>query len=336
MVEINEYDRQVYQEIQDFLPNRIIDCHTHVLLREFYKPSKRAARGAAWANMGDDQCSVEELMSAYDAFFSGKTVTPVLFGTANKDVVREMSNRYVKEQGVDKGFPSLLISHPDMTPDELDSAFDSGFKGIKPYLSNAPDYIPEEEIRIFDFLPHHHLELVDRRKGVVMMHIPRPKRLRDGVNIAQLLEIEERYPNLKLIVAHVGRAYAPEDFGDAFERLSKTSNMLFDFSANTLDEAIRMALNTFGPKRVMFGSDMSVTTMRMRRIVENGVYINLVPPGLYGDITGNPHMREVPGENLSFFMYEIIRAAKRAMTGFSTQDIEDVFYNNAKRVFEIQ
>ena len=49
-----------------------------------------------------------------------------------------------------------------------------------------------------------------------MLHISRPARLKDPVNLAQLLEIEEKYPNVKLIVAHIGRAYTPEDIGDAY------------------------------------------------------------------------------------------------------------------------
>ena len=40
------------------------------------------------------------------------------------------------------------------------------------------------------------------------------------------------------IVAHIGRAYASDDMGDAFERLKSTQNMLFDFSANTNDKII--------------------------------------------------------------------------------------------------
>jgi len=34
-----------------------------------------------------------------------------------------------------------------------------------------------------------------------------------------MLEIEERYPNIHVIYAHIGRAYCPEDFGNAFELL---------------------------------------------------------------------------------------------------------------------
>ena len=333
MVSLNDYDRQIYREIKDFLPDNIIDSHTHCYLEEHFT-SRESSRGAAWANKVASQCSAEELVSSYKAFFPDKTVTPVIFGsTTNIDYGK--NNAYVKQEAKKRGFPYLFNVKPTMSPDELEAAFDGGAAGIKPYLSQAPDYLPEEEIRCFDFLTHEHLAVCNRRKAVVMLHIPRSGRMRDPVNLAQIMEIEQKYPDAKVVLAHVGRAYAPEDFGDGFKVLAKTERMLVDFSANTLDAAIEAALEAVGPKRVLFGTDMPIVIMRMRRIVENGTYINVVPPGMYGDIKGIPHMREAhPEEQLSFFMYEIILAAKRAMSGASRQDVEDVFYNNAKRVFQ--
>jgi len=47
------------------------------------------------------------------------------------------------------------------------------FLGAKVYLNLAAPYIPEKEIRIFDFLPPHQLDVLHRNKCVVMLHIPR-------------------------------------------------------------------------------------------------------------------------------------------------------------------
>jgi hypothetical protein len=74
----------------------------------------------------------------------------------------------------------------------------------------------------------------------------------------------------------------------------------------------------------------------MRRICEHGAYINLTPPGLYGDVSDDPHMREVSpaeAEKLSFFMYEELLAFRRAAeaTGLTDTDIRDIFYHNAVR-----
>jgi uncharacterized protein len=77
--------------------------------------------------------------------------------------------------------------------------------------------------------------------------------------------------------------------------------------------------------------------MRMRRICEDGFYVNIVPPGLYGDVSGDPHMREVSveeGERLSFFLYEQLYAFRCAAeaVGLSRAELEDVFYNTAAQI----
>lgn len=75
----------------------------------------------------------------------------------------------------------------------------------------------------------------------------------------------------------------------------------------------------------------------MKRICENGKYINLIAKEAYGDVSNERHMREVPKEEsdkFTFFIYEIIDAFRRAAekTGLTDNDIEDVFYNNALRM----
>jgi uncharacterized protein len=189
-----------------------------------------------------------------------------------------------------------MVTKPRWSSEIFEKGIREGnFLGCKVYLNYADAYIPENEIRIFDFLPHHQLEVLDQNKWIAMLHIPRNERIKDPVNLEQLVEIEGRYKNLKLIVAHAGRAYCPEDIGNAFEILSGTKNMLFDISANTNQYVFEQLIKAVGPKRVFFGSDLPILRMRTRRICENGNYVNLVPKGLYGDVSGDRHMREVEG-----------------------------------------
>ena len=172
-----------------------------------------------------------------------------------------------------------------------------------------------------------------------MLHIPRPGRLRDPVNLEQLIEIEQRYSRLQVVVAHVGRAYCPEDVGSAFEALGATRNLMFDISANTNATVFEQAIRAVGPRRILFGSDLPIARMRTRRICERGAYVNLVPAGLYGDVSGDPHLREVGGaeaEGVTFFMYEELDAFRRAAeaAGLTRLDIQAVFHDNAVRILE--
>jgi predicted TIM-barrel fold metal-dependent hydrolase len=339
LFEMKAVDRAVYDtDLRDWLPSKIIDIHTHIWLKTFFEETAVADRGAKWPYLVAEDNSIEDLFETYRLMFPQQRVTPLIFGSPRRGVIFEQTNGYVGEVARQHHLPGLLISTPEWSAGEVETRVaEHGLLGLKPYLSFAPGHIPANEITIFDFLPHSHLQAANAHGWIVMLHIPRSQRLRDPVNLAQMLEIERRYPNVRLIIAHIGRAYCPEDVGDAFERLGETRNMLFDFCANTNAQVMEELLRAVGPKRVLFGSDMPILRMRMRRICENGNYINLIPPGLYGDVSDDPHMREVSpeeGEKLTFFMYEELLAFKRAAeaVGLSDADLENIFYNNAARL----
>lgn len=343
LFEVKEVDRKFYAErVRDFLPERIIDIHTHVWLERSRSAVMTAPRRTVtWPSRVASSNSIEDHLEGYRLLFPGKRILPVIFGNAVDPVDDiEAGNAYVRRSAAEHSLPALLFATPRWSGAELEErVLAGGFLGIKVYLSLAEPYIPAGEIRIFDFLPPHQLEVLDRNGWIVMLHLPRPKRLRDPVNLAQMLQIEERYPNAKVIIAHVGRAYCPEDVGNAFEVLRRTRRMRFDISANTNPWVFERLIQAVGSKRILFGSDLPIVRMRMRRICESGAYINLVPKGLYGDVSGDPNMREVEGEEaerLSFFMYEEIDAFRRAAeeTGLTREEVEDVFWGNGARLLQ--
>ncbi|MDO4618837.1 MAG: amidohydrolase family protein [Clostridia bacterium] len=333
--EMTDYDKKVYEEeLKDFLPNKIIDLHTHVYKKEF--PAYGASNGGStWPDRVAEDCTIEDLIQTYKDLFPGKTVIPNIFGGVKCDI--DVVNNYIKECGQKYNYPYMYRVTYDMDPEKVEREVkEGGFLGFKPYLSNKPDYIPDSEIRIFDFMTPEHLKIADKLGLVVIMHIARDERLKDKVNIAQLMEIEEKYPNVKLVVAHIGRAYSEHDLGDAFKTLGQTKNMLFDFSANTLDIAMQRCIEAVGTDRIMFGSDMPISKMRMYRVVEGSNYVNVVPRGLYGDVSGDIHMREVDGENITSFIYEELLAFKRAVKnlGLSKEDVEKMMCKNAERILK--
>lgn len=336
---VYDVDRRFYVEkLAGFLPQRIIDFHTHVWLKAFDLGGERVVRGPTWPARVADENSVDDLLETYRLLLPGHEVTPLLLGWPEREVDQERGAAYIADAIRERGLPGLLVTLPEWSADELVRRVrEGGFVGLKPYLNLAPPHIPTAEITIYDFLPHHHLEAADAHGWIVLLHIPRPGRLRDPLNLAQMIEIERRYPRIKLVIAHIGRAYCPEDIGDAFVVLRETERLCFDFSANTNAIVMQRALEAVGPRRILFGSDLPIVRMRMRRICENGFYVNLVPPGLYGDVSDDPHMREVgPDEaaQLSFFLYEELAAFRQAAeaVGLGPAEIADVFYGNAARL----
>lgn len=340
LFEVLSVDRKFYKDrLKDFLPIKIIDVHTHVWLDKFTSiDTIGSSRVVSWPAKVARENSIEDLIKTYELMFPGKEVTPLIFGAGVSVNNLSGPNEYIKKCSMKYGFPSLIFASPEWSAEEFEeNTLSGGFLGCKVYLSLSKYYIPQKEIRIFDFLPHHQLKVLNKYGWIVMLHIPRDGRLRDPVNLHQMLEIEDEYPNVKLIIAHVGRAYCNEDIGNAFDVLSNTKNMLFDFSANTNQYVFEQLIRAVGPKRILFGSDMPILRMRTRRICENGNYINLVPKGLYGDVSNDSHLREVEGQeasNITFFMYEEIDAFRLAAqtAGLNKDDIENIFYKNARNL----
>ena len=336
----NAVDRRFYAaRLEKFLPRRIIDIHTHVW-RTVDDPKQRTpeVRSVTWPARVAADCTIEALQATYRALLPGKRVTPLIFpNQPNRGNIARI-NGYVADCSQRAHVPALVWSDPAWDAQELERQVRAGgFVGAKSYLGMAPAYLPTREIRIFDFFPPHQLEVHDRHGWVVMLHIPRDGRLKDPVNLAQMLEIEKAYPRAKIIIAHVGRAYCDEDVGDAFELLAPTRRLLFDFSANTNARVFEKLIRCVGPRRILFGSDMPITRMRMRRVTRDGHYVNLVPKGLYGDVSNDRNMGEVEGAaaaRLTTFLYEEVDAFRHAAlrTNLTAADIRAVFHDNAARI----
>lgn len=339
---MREADRRFYRErIEPFIPDRLIDCHSHVWTEAHMLPPESASpsRSAAWAAAVARTNPIEQLLQSYDDLFPGKSVTPVIFPAIETDVDGEANNDYVVREASQRRLPSLALTKPSMTAAEFERTIDEGgFRGCKPYLNFAAHYIPGDQIRIFDFLPRAHLEVLNRRGWVAMLHIPRPGRLADPVNLAELDIIDNEYPDARVIVTHIGRAYTQEDIGDGLAQMAQSKNLLFDITANTNSDVMAQLIEAVGPKRIMFGSDLPIFAMRAHRVVEGSQYINVVSRGAYPVSPGDPTMRETDDdENLTFLLYEEIDAFLRAgeRVGLSPGDVKDVFFTNAAILFDL-
>ncbi|MBR6427377.1 MAG: amidohydrolase family protein, partial [Clostridia bacterium] len=205
LFEITENDKRIFEtELKDFLPDEIFDVHAHVWLKSMDR--RKAVEGAekrtvTWPSLVAQDNSIEDYLETNCLLFPGKKVSALIFANEGES---EGKNDYVAEAAKRAGFPALYFSRPELSADEIEERIrEKGFIGIKSYLDLAPKYIPEGEIRVFDFFPKHQLERINRMKGIVMLHIPRSGRLKDPVNIAQIAEIKELYPDIKLIIAHI-------------------------------------------------------------------------------------------------------------------------------------
>lgn len=334
---MSDYDKKVYEdELVNFLPTNIVDSHAHVW-RVVDDRKNRVEFPDYWPDRVAGQCSIEDLKQTYTDLFPKNKVVPVIFGWPSQYL--DKGNSYISKVGKENNYPTMFLTDYYMSGEFIEEqVIKGGFQGLKPYLDNCRKEVKGVDAEIYDFLPKEHLKVADKLGLKVILHISKPDRLKNKTNIKQLIEIEQEFPNVKLIVAHIGRAYTPEDFGDAFDMLKNTKNMMFDFCANTLPEATERCINAVGTKRLLFGTDMPIAKMKMYRIAEGNNYINVVPRSLYGDLSNAAHMKESDEKNITNFTYEIIRGFKKTAKklSLSKQDVEDIMCNNAQKLYGIR
>ena len=187
------------------------------------------------------------------------------------------------------------------------------------------------EASIFDFLPHHQLELLNQRHAWVTLHVPRAERLGHPANIAEIQELRRKYPNIVLVIAHLGRCYTLPHALEAFPHFADDKGLYFDSSAVLNPDVHRLALETFGPERILYGSDNPVFYMRGRRQFEGRRYINRTSYPFFFNRDREPLEVEA---KYTLYMYEELRAIRQACehTGVDRTGVEAIFHDNAVRL----
>ncbi|HUT91700.1 MAG TPA: amidohydrolase family protein [Thermoguttaceae bacterium] len=145
--------------------------------------------------------------------------------------------------------------NPDCGRDALDEirrcVEDRGFIGVKLYnehVCTEPIVYPIVELAIELRVPilHH--------AGHGHHPIPGQPNISDGGHLA---ELGRRYPEARLICAHVGGG---GDWEWTIKALRHAPNVFLDTSGSVVDEGIvDMAAQVLGPDRLLFGCDMSMT-----------------------------------------------------------------------------
>jgi len=327
-------DTKVYEEeIRPWLPPEIIDCHVHIGLEEHCGPVSEERRKEIWAIEVGLHQTWEELRNSHRTLFPDRQVQSLVFGNVYREADIESGNAYVLNGALDprNDAEALLVTRPEWNPKVVAEAISVGFVGIKPY----PDLVAQgmNEAAIYDFVPRGHLSVLNQLSGILMLHLPRPGRLADPQNIRDLLEISEQYPSIKMIVAHIGRAYCLPTARLGLPYLAERDGIYFDLSANLNTDVFEYALEMVGPERLLFGSDLPVMMIRGQREHFDDKYVNYTN----GPYSWNVNRKDPEEESrYTFYVYEQLRALIKAVTrlGLGREAMEKMLYSNSKSLLD--
>ena len=337
----NDVDRAFWAEhFEDWLPHRILDAHTHVMDPRFrLAPMTDAMRRQYWVSEVFEPIDAATAERCVRTVFPHREVTCVAFGFPDLDFDLEGGNAWLQGECARRGWFNLLVIRPQWSQEKVAAELAKlGVIGVKPYYSlisqNRETRDAHLEASIFDFLPHHILEVVNDHHAWVTLHVPKAARLGHPDNLREIREIRRRYPNVILVIAHLGRCYTESHALEGLKPLADDPGIFFDTSAVLNPASHRVALEHIGPQRILYGTDNPILYMRGRRQYRDRTYLNRTSYPFHFN-----QEREAPEIEAGYtlYMYEDLRAIKQACEELGITDrsqIEAMFHDNAARLIE--
>lgn len=320
MPSLTETDKKIWEEeLDSFLPHKIIDAHVH-LWDERFAGENKDSDSILRMNAG-----LKDLEDFSGIVFPGREVHYLLMGTPLSGIDVEGHNNWVAEEAArDSESISAMVVTPLMSQEYVSSMVrERDFKVLKPYRIFAEDVA---SCRIRDYFPEELMEVADHHGLAVMLHLSRLDGIADPVNLEDLKSYTSKYSNIKWILAHCARSFNSFMLEKSIHCLKTLPNLWYDTSAvNDLYSHI-LLLKHEDRKRIMFGSD-NIASGGMR-----GKYISYA--FAWEGYRGNPSLSHCRPD-ATMVIYEQLQCQKRAsdILGLTGLEVNAIFYENAQKFF---
>ena len=325
-----ERNRIIYEEeLDSFLPETILDFHTHVF------PNGVIPNGETFSCSGHPirEYPLEALRRDLAALYPGRETRMVCFGFPETEYNRRRNNDYLAERCDGAAcFPLFLFDPQHDKANRLREELRIGrFFGLKPY----PNYVRKtdvNEVEIHEMLPSWAMEIVDNLGLLVVLHIPRKARLADPLNQRQIVELCERYPNARIILAHIGRAYFLKNVVGNLDALKDLPNLYYDLAMVNHWEVMEYLFQTVAPEKILYGTDIPLALAPGKSVEINDQY-TYVTPVPWGLSISDDHGKL----QFTSFLYEELRAIKKAVerSSLSEDFVRGLFFENGLKLLKM-
>ncbi len=331
-------------ELKDWLPDSLFDAHVHLGPPEVVgeiSPERQQAGLTAFTHL-----TFEAINEIYASLFDGKRIAGMItFGFPLQEVNIEAANAYtanlIRNHSHVKGF--ILCNPGDVAGmvGEFRKWEKDGirFHGVKPYFDflRKSNYETDWE----ELLPTPLLDFMNSEELPLMLHT-----CRTGMGEPEAQEfigaVAERYPRIKIILAHMGRYLQVEPTLKFLESdLLNCPSLYLEMSTCSRPEVYDQVLSRRELwDRLLFGTDMPygiVTGVEMWSEKTGPVFVSR------DSCASTPEWRSLFGvspDQLTYNSYHIVYALKQAMDQMELTESEsrrirdNVFLTNAQRLFQ--
>lgn len=254
---MSDVEAELRDQLLPQLPNSIIDSHTHAAVPNDFDHESLPAHVHQHMMSTFPTFGIDDSHHATDMLFPGKRVSKARFAHAFAGIDKRAVNEYLAGDPSPSDYP-VLFGVSD-TPEDIDytiAQIESGaFRGLKMYYfaSDPPKY------GLFEYFPRPVLDAAQKAEIPIILHLPHSL-YRSEEEVEQL---SEEYPDLKVILAHIGVANLPKPELDVIlPRFAQLPNVYVDTALVDADGIAIKALQHMGPKKVLYGSDEPLNLLR--------------------------------------------------------------------------
>jgi len=331
VLDYTELDKLFYlTQIAPRIPRRVFDTHVHVYLPEHVSRVPDSVWLSNWALESSRALSADDVHECVRRLYPDTEYRFGAFPMPVAGIDRDACNHYLAQMGREGKLVPLMLVDPQSDPELAErDLIESQFAGFKPYPTLAGDGTGND-VGIFDFMPREFWAILDRHGKAVMLHLPRKERLADLNNVRELLEARDKFPNVHIILAHLGRSYCPYFLERGLAELGDPTGFLFDTTAVLNPAVYDIAFDRIPTTNILYGTDLNVFLWHGKREWDEREYHNLCREEFTWKKIRRP--REVE-EQYTLFLYEQMRAILDAMDRhqLSPEDRDAIFYGNARR-----
>ena len=312
------------RELASFVPDRLFDAHAHLWHTDFC-PVASPAGLPATVGLNDYRAAMADLFPGryVGGWFLPKPflregVLPAQVGAWQAESLRGQQD-----------CPGAYLVRPGDDAEQVrETARRLGLRGFKCYHSFAAKN-PTWEADIPDYLPEALVRVADEEGWAITLHLVKARAVADPANLHWIRHYCQRYPRMTLILAHSARGFQPAHNLEGLPKLADLPNLYFDASANCEPVAHEAILRICGADRLLAGTDFGLASHdRGRSVAVADTFLWLTAETPVWDAK-HTRIHPVP------IVYEHFRSLKWACWSARLTDrqIEDVFWNNAARVF---
>lgn len=327
-LDFSVHEKSLVENFAQWLPRQIIDSHAHCNLESHVREVNTQAFHHMMSSF--PYYSLEESKMVHELMYPGIEIRSLRFPKTFKGIDHKEANLYLLNQSSVRD----RIAVYGLPDDEDYTCRIMGHKrasALKMYHS----YFTPPATDVYQYFTKKILSEAQLLGKPIILHPP----VIITKCLDQITRLKDDFPDLIVVLAHLGltKVLVP-GLQKAYETLASMDGLFMDTSLVPNQSVVKLALETFGHDRILYGSDEPLNLLRSTVYLHPEKGQRLITDYRYHWVDDNEFEEyKHLAKGLSHAHWPCLEAIRSALDIFQDEDYDiakqNVFFNNSKALF---